>query len=427
MNRDLLFGERNVGAEDHSESRTRILGQLIPSVVLGIVMIFILVVAGTWPGITDTSATIPALVLLALLVVSWLLLRTKYKNQWYRTPLDLAVPLWLIAFAISTVANLPARQYVVVGLWFAGLYILLWYITYDVLGNKLLLANGLLDSLFVAGVVVVGTAVFQILTNQPDRVAGLLQNANILAAFLALMIPLTFSRILNTKGYMRVGYVIFMLLSIFVLLLTGGRGGVLGVCCSFGAMLFFRVGPSQRLAIILGILVLGFYLIAYRGGDGRYPIYRRAFALLPSKIMTGQGLFTFRTTRFPPRYKVYTPPDGQNLHAHDIVLQIAVELGIVGVLALGVTATQFIRYIPEKGPERWAMAAVFGLLVQQLADFTVMTPSIAICTILVLCVATVNIRPRASNVRWPMWLLTALAVILLVVGFAVRYVPRNLL
>ena len=94
-----------------------------------------------------------------------------------------------------------------------------------------------------------------------------------------------------------------------------------------------------------------------------------------------------------------TPPDGQNLHAHDIVLQIAIELGIVGVLALLATGVQFVRHIPQPGPQRWALVAVFGLLVQQATDFTIMTPSIAICAILLLCVATVNIKSETLHLN----------------------------
>jgi O-antigen ligase len=397
--------------------------------IIGLILIFVLGAVGTWPGLTNVSMTVPSLALLAVLVATWLIVREKRKSRWYATPLDLALPIWGLAFIISTVANLSMLAYTLTGLWFAGLYVLIWYITFDVLANKLIDISHLLDGVLIAGAVVLASALLQ-WASSPwiTRVSGLMRNPNILGTFLVILIPLITYRLLTTKGVKRAGYFFYITAAIAVLILSQSRGAVLGVCCSFSLALFYRMPRRRALFAILGSgLLFGFILLGLRGDTGRLSIYKQAIDVIESRMLTGQGLFTFRTHEFQRGAILRVPPDGQNLHAHNIAIQIAVELGLVGVLALAITMVQFIRQKSRSGLQLWCLIAAFGLLGQQMVDFTVMTPSIALCTIIVMSMASLPDPSYVSHSRRPIQLLAVLAIALVTVGLAARYVPRMLL
>jgi O-antigen ligase len=387
-------------------------------------MVFVLGEAGTWPGITLTPITLPAILILALLVIAWLLVRARSGSTWHRTPLDPALPLWLLAFAISTAANWSMRSNIAVGLWFAGLYLLSWYITYGVLSNRLLSPDRVLDALFLTSIPILISARPDFPVAQSSRVSGLLQNPNILGAFLILLIPLIASRVREVSGYARACYVALLASASVVLLLTGSRGGIFGVCASFGLILFYHARCRERILIAGFAVVLGLALLGIRGDSGRLQIYKQAGLQLSSQWLTGEGLFTFRTTEPPNARLARLHPDGQNLHAHNVWLQVTVELGVVGLLALVVSVVQFARKFPVTNQQRWCFAAVFGLLAQQMVDFTIMTPSIALCAILVLAMAVIPDQGKLNRSRWPVWLLGGLALTLILAGLAARYVPN---
>jgi tetratricopeptide (TPR) repeat protein len=79
-----------------------------------------------------------------------------------------------------------------------------------------------------------------------------------------------------------------------------------------------------------------------RQADYRFEIYRGALALFQSKPLTGQGYFQFgRALLTVPGVQ----PDQPHNHAHNLVLHIAAEQGIGGLIALVISAMVILRQI----------------------------------------------------------------------------------
>lgn len=435
---------------------------LAPVLTLGVaaVLITVLMRAGTWPGITRPAATLPMLAVAGLLTIAWLLARARRGAplRLPRTALDRALPLWLAAFTLSSLANREEAAYIAVGLWFAGAYIALWYVLSDALARRLIAPARLIDGLLIAAIPVIGSALLEYARLRPLRISGALENANILGAFLVFVIPLgvarlsdmmrgggTRSAVLIRAGY-GVALIAIVMSAAVALILTGSRGGILGTCCAFGFVAFRRAATAPgKIAVVIGGILLAFALYGVRGDSGRSGIYRYTLHLISTEFVTGQGLFTFRRVDPGAMRPLRLPPDGQNLHAHNLGLQITVELGALGAAALLLTFWDFVAALRRgrtpasprglRGRREWAWAAAFGLLIQQIGDFTVMTPAIAVCFVIVLAVAADRALPDDSGAgngrgwgrRAGFALIVVLIGALLAVAAIVRAVPRPLL
>jgi O-antigen ligase len=100
------------------------------------------------------------------------------------------------------------------------------------------------------------------------RLRGTLREPNIFASFLVLYLPLLISAVLNQKkALLRSALLGSLFLSLFVLLLTGSRGGYVGLLVAFSVFLLLlrkiRMLPARRLivfiavtAILVGLIVL---------------------------------------------------------------------------------------------------------------------------------------------------------------------------
>src|SRR5579864_1074000 len=83
--------------------------------------------AANWSNLITVAYRKEALIGIALLTLGWLVYRTWRRWKWHRTALDKVLLLWLIAFTVSLLANSEVWRRIVIGLWFSGLYIVLWY------------------------------------------------------------------------------------------------------------------------------------------------------------------------------------------------------------------------------------------------------------------------------------------------------------
>lgn len=166
---------------------------------------------------------------------------------------------------------------------------------------------------------------------------------------------------------------------------------------------------------------------AGRTADLRGDIYTGAIELFAEKPLTGQGLFTFgrglvRLTDIQP--------DKPHSHAHNAVLHIAAELGIIGLIALAGTLFVMTRVIRANwrgmsARERillaGAISAVVAFAVDQLGDIPAMMPAIALTGLVALFLALAPLKPETVNAKWqrlgfPVGI-CALWVTLLITGF----------
>jgi hypothetical protein len=92
-------------------------------IMLGGLLVYV-ALGATWYNLVTVQYRTLALAILAGVTVIWLVMRRRGHWQWYRTSLDTVLPLWLVAFAVSLLANLDAVRRISIGLWFCTLFIL---------------------------------------------------------------------------------------------------------------------------------------------------------------------------------------------------------------------------------------------------------------------------------------------------------------
>jgi len=436
--------------------------------ILSVLWTYAVLGGATGSGILTPQYTFLTLTFITLIIAGWLLIRWRRGWVWHRTPLDGAFILWSAAVVISTAANVDLWQRIAIGLWFALAYLGLWYLAQDVIANHALDRELIAESLLIAGAIAMLFGYIQIaalvahgsLRNlavlESARPAGTLDNPNFMAAFLLLLLPIAVSRLLTTHS--RAGQIVLALyiaLVVIMLAFTFSRAGWLGSAVALfvmGILLlahYRMLSParlkdwwrtrSRSVQLALGGLILLILLIgvlglavtirslgsASRSADLRTYIYDAAIQVFKEKPLTGYGLFTFgrgllRLASTPP----YTPHNS----AHNIILNVAAELGLPGLLALIVTAMLAIRAARlnwQSGQHRILLAAsiggVVGLTVDHMLDTpTSSSPLVVIAFILILTLATAPVNPLPA----PIWqrrlhpaLLTGMWAVLLLAGF----------
>src|SRR5690606_16036430 len=166
------------------------------------------------------------------LVLVWLIVRSRARWKWYRTPLDAALPLWVAAFALSLLFNLDASRRILTGLWYMGVYIGLWYLLQDLLANWKDARKTLVDGLLFIGVLLFALSAVEWQTAiratgeslLEYRFRGLFGNPNLLGTFLAILILVAVGRLAALRS--RVGRVIlaaYVLIGALLLFLTDSR------------------------------------------------------------------------------------------------------------------------------------------------------------------------------------------------------------
>jgi tetratricopeptide (TPR) repeat protein len=187
-----------------------------------------------------------------------------------------------------------------------------------------------------------------------------------------------------------------------------GVGGVI-VCAGFG----------------VGLYLLRSLNDPGRGLDLRSYIYQAAITLFSQKPITGYGLFTFGRGLL---HLASTPPLSAHNSAHNLILNIAAELGVLGLLALLFTFVVVVRAFWQKwrtGSDRFLLIAAYGALVAVLThhlfdDPTTLTPVVVLTGMIPLTLAIVP--ASIANTRRPTWGIVALAWIVILCGGFWNYV-----
>lgn len=385
-------------------------------------MLYTLLYGATYNGILAAPSRLLDVVLVGVVAIFWLTQR----RQWYHTPIDAAILLWSVAFALSFVTNLESWRRIAIGLWFMGIYIGAWFFLQDMTANHILRRDWLVDALLLTGVPVVFVGYAQVyvaLTRGQSlpRPVGTLGNPNTLAAFLVIVIPFLLGGLTTARRPLpRVLYGLYTFGSLLLLLLSFSRGGWIAGAAEVLVWVHLRYSlpklwqrlPSLGrvvavLAMISG-LVVGSYVIieslgiSGRGLELRTFIYNTAITMFKQRPLTGWGLFTFGAglSRFNS-----IPPVGPHSHAHNIGLHVAAEMGIVGLLALALTAWLILRASRRPGDAltHMGIAAFVGFSVHLLFDLPAMMPTIALAALIALVLAVPAGLPARR--RWPRALL----------------------
>jgi putative inorganic carbon (HCO3(-)) transporter len=185
-----------------------------------------------------------------------------------------------------------------------------------------------------------------------------LGHPNRMAAFINLALPLAITRLYLAKGRSRKAAWGFLIL-FFVIIeyFTSSRGAWLGAIAGIGVMILLinlkslvqrttlwerlkGVFSTKNLVRLSGILVIGIVLAVIflrqvqitpghgAGGSGRFTIWANAFRVFLSSPIWGNGPSSMRVLY---AVEAGVPPGFSASHAHNVLLQIGAELGIIGL------------------------------------------------------------------------------------------------
>ncbi|HEY6402934.1 MAG TPA: O-antigen ligase family protein, partial [Blastocatellia bacterium] len=171
-------------------------------------------------------------------------------------------------------------------------------------------------------------------------VGGMFENPNDLATALDLLLPFAVVLTLVSKGVARVFYLACAAVLAVGTLMTLSRGGFLGLMAS-GVVLLWKLGRGRRLKTMLcAIMICGILFAAMPGGYGarvatifnnqddqtgsaqlRRQLMERAASIAISRPIVGVGMGNFH---------IYSIREKE---AHNAYLEIAAELGVMGLIA----------------------------------------------------------------------------------------------
>ncbi|RMG76062.1 MAG: hypothetical protein D6711_04885 [Chloroflexi bacterium] len=420
---------------------------------LALLMTYLFALGGTFNGVLMPELKIVTLVMMTVGLGMWQLVRWRGRWIWHNTPLDLLLILWGVAFGLSLLTNLEEWRRIVIGFWYVGVYLLVWYVLNDALANRKIQRTTLIDAALMGGVVVVffgffqlQSAPFDLIHLQFPRPGSVIGNPNSLGAFLVVLGLLSLGRwmmITHRLGRWALG--IYSLMILLLLFFTFSRGAWLGMAVGMMVLagLYFpkawrhsltRYRFRWAMAGIVLLMVIGvvgvFFLQSFRQSGRslslRATIYQHAIGVFNEHPVAGSGLFTFGAEL--ARYQSQ-PPRQPHSHAHNGVLHVAAELGTVGLGALVASVVILIAAMRlnlrlvnsrQKGFVITAIGASVGFGVHHLFDFPAMMPVIALMGVLVLVLATAPINPLPIEARWRQVGhsigLVSLAVVLMVTG-----------
>jgi len=173
---------------------------------------------------------------------------------------------------------------------------------------------------------------------------------NILAGALVLTLPIMVVLAFGLKRsdqwyWLRHLFSFFAILQLGALLLSQSRGGYLAFAAALATILLLR---WPRLCYLLPLVIIGLFLMirgvglstileqfssdsALGGWSGRLEIWQTSLTAITDFPFTGIGIGTF-TTVIPLLYPLTFPIESYP-HAHNLFLQIALDLGLPGLIA----------------------------------------------------------------------------------------------
>jgi putative inorganic carbon (HCO3(-)) transporter len=183
---------------------------------------------------------------------------------------------------------------------------------------------------------------------------------NVMAGNLTLLIPLPLSWLLLNKNrklwWISVLATIILLAMLVILALTKSRGAWLALGVVLVSMLLIRWRRAWIGVAVCGVIISIFIIpIGLKPMvealmtssnlstlEGRQEVWSRALYMIQDFAFTGVGLGTFEDVA-DAMYPFFLSSPGSIHHAHNLFLQIAVDLGIPGLIAwLAVLSVSFV-------------------------------------------------------------------------------------
>lgn len=377
----------------------------------------------------------PAEALFALAGIGWLV-RCAVERRWPAPGTRLDHPALLLLLAIVPGLLLVDDRAVV------GRVLMMWTLFAAV--GALVAARGdvrtvrwVLGLLAAAGAVSAAVAIVQgggqLGELQGDiatgRAAGAFSDPNVFAGLLALALPGALVLAAEKRGAAPARAMSLLAATLVVagLAMTLSRGGMLAATAGAGVLLLLpriRVVALGSALVLAALVVFGANptagvrqvdtvferVVSIRSAsesatDQRAALYRVTPQIFGDHPLAGVGANHF--SEIAPRYGLIDPTTGFTFdHPHNVLLTIAVELGVLGLLALLWLTVALARTLWRacRGPERALAVAVTAALatvaVQGAVDFTLRSNVLA-ATVAVLagCAAVLNRTPPGTEPR----------------------------
>ena len=337
-------------------------------------------------------------------VFFWFVRRFTSGRFTVRTPIDISVLLLLLMIPITLWATaIPSKTYPQVYRLLTGVIFLYSIVNWARTSARIrgLVLGVVLATLFLALFATISVEWTQqkllfIPASLYDRFILLVKDTihrNVMAGYLIILFPVTLGLLLfawkELRGKNRLLLLIVACTVFGILILTQSRGALLalGVVLLMMIVLRWKWGwiaiPFSLMAVggmialwgadkFLQVLSSG---VSLEGLEGRLEVWSRAIYMIQDFPITGIGLGLF-TDVADNLYPFFLNAPGSVTHAHNLFLQIAVDVGIPGLIAwLAILITMLIlswqlyRIGCKKG-DNWTAGLGAGLLCSQLALIT---------------------------------------------------------
>lgn len=220
------------------------------------------------------------------------------------------------------------------------------------------------------------------------RIAGTFNNPNLAGTWYASMILIGYYFFKKSTGRLKWIYGIGIILFFLVLLLTGSRGAIFGFMLGMTIYAYMRGQKKKMLLVVLSIIFLSVVMllkpdwfprgdILYSSITDRWEIWIHAFHMLTLKPFIGWGILGiyYASPSLFDYLKVF--------HAHNTLLSIIVELGIIGLLLFFWLQWIIVKHIVVLHRKAIQLTPILaGILAiavgQGLFDFTIMSPQIGL-------------------------------------------------
>ena len=349
-----------------------------------------------------------------VLTVGWLYWRARISDyRWPLSPVNFPVVVLLLIVAISTAGSVAMRSSLVsLAVW--ATYLALFFLTADVIRTRKDLGL-LLSGSISAGAVVAVIGIVQYFTGVEGtkqwldpklaaevsaRVVSVLENPNVLAEYLTLLIPLTAVLALGTRRpRKRVFLLIALGLMAVAMTLTFSRAG--WIATAFAVFLVAGIRDRRIVALLLVLALIAPLVLPHavvmRAGSVTLedPSNRHRVSIWTGVVRmirdywpagVGPGLTAFQTV-----YRDYLLPGARALHSHNLYLQVSVELGVFAlasflwaILVWFGSLLRSVRVFRERkdgyllGAGSAVLASLLGLMLHGLFDYIWFNPKVGL-------------------------------------------------
>lgn len=215
-------------------------------------------------------------------------------------------------------------------------YLLLFYLVTTIIEKKQ--KENLIRLLLLVGIFLSITGIYQFIRG--NMATGTMVNPNILAGYLAMVIPFTTALILSAQSWTNsefiksyLFYIVGCLLMIGCLFLTKSLGGIIGVILGISAILYFKYGKQifikfRYIFIATAVFIAVLLLLKLT----QLQVYNRilwwwgTLRMVYERPLIGVGLGGFETA-----YAKYKLTGLNPSYAYNYFLQLAADMGVIGL------------------------------------------------------------------------------------------------